>query len=91
MKIIFGKRLKELREKNKETQNEIAEELKVDKSMICLWEKGKNYPKVEKLIEIAEYYKVSTDYLLGLEDETGEKTYINNSFNNFHNSGNFKL
>ena len=91
MKELFGKRLKKLREENNETQKDIAEEFKVDKSMICLWEKGKNYPKVEKLIEIAEYYKVSTDYLLGLENKGKKEKYINNSFNNFNNTGNIKI
>ena len=46
---------------------------------------------METLAQIAIYFDVSADYLLGLEDETGAKTYVNNSFNNFHNSGTFKL
>ena len=66
---VFGERLKKLRLENNELQSDLANELKVHVSMISLWENGKNYPKVSKLIEIAEYYKVSTDYLLGLENE----------------------
>ena len=77
MKRIFGIRLRKLRKKNYELQADLAEILKVDTSMISLWENGKNYPEVTKLIEIAEHYKVRTDYLLGLEDETGTKTYNN--------------
>lgn len=69
MKKLFGQRLKNLRIKNGEYQKDLAEVLKVDTSMISLWENGKNYPEVNKLIEIAEHYTVSTDYLLGLEKD----------------------
>ena len=87
MKKIFGKRLKKLRENNNEMQKDLAEILKVDTSMISLWENGKNYPEVKKLIEIAEYYHITTDYLLGLEDETGSKTY--NNFGTHNGNVNF--
>ncbi len=69
MKKIFGERLKQLRRENDELQSDLAEVLQVDKSMISFWENGKNYPEVKKLIEIAEHYEVSTDYLLGLKDK----------------------
>lgn len=68
MKKIFGQRLKKLRIENGEYQKDLAEVLKVDTSMISLWENGKNYPEVNKLIEIAEHYQKSIDYLLGLAD-----------------------
>lgn len=80
MKKIFGKRLKELRQKNGETQNDLAEILQVNTSMISLWETGKNYPEVKKLIEIAEYYEVTTDFLLGLTNEINTQQ-INQTFN----------
>ncbi len=70
MKKIFGERLKKLRIDSDEMQSDLAEALQVDKSMISLWENGKNYPEVKKLIEISAYYKVSIDYLLGLKEET---------------------
>ncbi len=68
MKKIFGARLKELRIRNDEMQADLAEILQVDKSMISLWENGKNFPEVKKLIDIAYHYEVSVDYLLGLKD-----------------------
>lgn len=84
MKIIFGNRLKKLRTQNDEYQADLAEVLKVDTSMISLWENGKNYPEVKKLIEIAEHYEVSTDYLLGLTNENSKKNgnYTNNGVHN---------
>lgn len=69
MKKIFGERLKKERLKNDELQSDLAKELKVDVSMISLWENGKNYPEVKKLIEIAEHYQISIDYLLGVKDK----------------------
>ena len=80
MKKIFGKRLNALRQKNGETQNDLAEIFQVNTSMISLWETGKNYPEVKKLIEIAEYYKVTTDFLLGLTNEINTQQ-INQTFN----------
>ncbi len=68
MRRIFGERLKRLRMNHDELQGDLAEILHVDKSMISLWENGKNYPEVKKLIEISYHYEVSTDYLLGLTD-----------------------
>ena len=84
MKKIFGKRLKNLRKKEDEKQSDLAELLNVNTSMISLWENGKNYPEVKKLIEIAEHYKVSTDYLLGLDknqNHTNTVTYQNSTHN----------
>lgn len=85
MKKIFGKRLKEIRLKNDELQSDLAQILKVDTSMISLWENGKNYPEVKKLIEIAEHYNISIDYLLGLsETEESKNKIIYNIQNNYN-------
>ena len=84
MKKLFGERLKKLRIENNETQGELAKELGVVTSMISMWEKGINYPEVKKLIDIAEYYNTSTDYLLGLKSEKEESQYIFNIQNNYN-------
>lgn len=87
----IGLKIKELRAEKKLTQNDLANVLNVTQDSISLWEKGKRIPDTQYIIMLAIYFDVSADYLLGLEDETGAKTYVNNSFNNFHNSGTFKL
>lgn len=87
MRKKFGERLRKLRLNNHELQSDLAEEIGVGISMVSTWEKGINYPKVEKLIDIAEYYKVSIDYLLGLTED--KKTNIYNNFGT-HN-GNVKF
>ena len=70
---IFGQRFKILRKKYELTQNELAQEFNTTFSTISMWENGRNYPEVTKLIEIAEYFQVSTDYLLGLEAKSKNK------------------
>lgn len=88
---IFQDRFRELRKNKNLSQKALAKILQTNNSSVCDWECGRTQPDMETLAQIAIYFDVSADYLLGLEDETGAKTYVNNSFNNFHNSGSFKL
>ena len=84
---IFVIRLNQLLKENKITMYRLAKELDVSKQAVIYWCKGINEPKISYIRQLATFFAVSSDYLLGLEDETGAKTYINNSFNNFNNSG----
>ncbi len=59
------KRLRELRELRNLTQGDLAKELKVSQSTIAMWESGKRDPDTEALHRIADYFGVSTDYLIG--------------------------
>lgn len=65
--INFGKRFKTLRVQNHLTQAELAQELGLTKSVISAYENDLRMPSYEVLILIAKKFKVSTDYLLGLE------------------------
>ena len=76
---------------NKISMYKLAKDLNVSKQAVIYWCKGINEPKISYIRQLSLYFDVSADYLLGLEDDTGTKTYISNSFNNFNNSGNFKL
>jgi transcriptional regulator with XRE-family HTH domain len=87
--FMFNIRLKELRLEKGLTQKKLAEKLQYDQSMIARWEKGECEPTESAIRKTAIFFEVSADYLLGLEDETGTK--YNNSFNNFHNSGNINI
>ncbi len=70
---IFGKRVKkELKEQGR-TQTELADFLNVRKSTVSEWVNDNNEPPMEAIVEIAKFLRVSTDYLLGLEDDTGTK------------------
>ena len=68
MKVIFGKRLRELRREADITQKCLALDLNVSKTTISQWETAVQYPDLEMLATIAKYFDVTTDYLLGLTD-----------------------
>lgn len=60
--------LKILREKSGNTQQEMADILKIDRITYHRYEKGIREPSLEVLIRIADYFDVSIDYLLGRTD-----------------------
>ena len=57
-------RLRELRNKNGLTQNEIAAKLNVSGQTILNWENGIYEPKINQLIQLADLFNVSVDYLI---------------------------
>ena len=60
--------LRKLRKKNNLSMKELGKVLNVSESTISLYESGKREPDFETLIKLAEYFNVSTDYLLGRSD-----------------------
>lgn len=72
-KELFGQRLREIRTKQKETQQDLADCLGCAKNSISEMEGGKRTTTVEKLALICEHYGVSADYLLGLSDDPQPK------------------
>ena len=61
-------RIKELREDNDLSQKEIAEYLHVKQNTYSQYENGQRQLPIPCLIALAEFYKTSTDYILGLTD-----------------------
>lgn len=86
---IFIKRIKDLREDKDKTQKEIAEYLGITQQQYSLYEKGNRTIPVDFLIMLSKYYKVSTDYILGLTDIKQPYTRIKNNINN--NFGNVEM
>ena len=68
MKIELGKKLKELRHENNLTQKQLADILKINSVTYLHYEKDQREPPLSLLAEIALFYEVSVDYLLGLKD-----------------------
>lgn len=60
----FSERLRELR--GKKTLQEVADGVGITRVAMGYYEKGERKPDVEILFKIADYYKVSADYLIGL-------------------------
>ena len=64
----LAERLKELREERCLSQERLAKEIGVSHRAIGFWESGINEPKASYVVALAKYFKVSADYLLGIEE-----------------------
>ena len=61
-------KLKELREENNFTQATVADYLNIKQNTYSQYETEKRQLPIDALIKLSQLYKVSTDYILGLED-----------------------
>lgn len=73
--MTISYRLKQLRQERKLTQVKVAESLGITQQSYARWENGKVIPTSEKLSQIAKFYGVTTDYLLG--EQTDESDLSN--------------
>lgn len=62
---VFGKTLRQLRLEHGISQRKLGEELGFCNQTVSFWESGQREPDLDALIKIADYFKVSTDFLLG--------------------------
>ena len=67
----IGARIKELRKLRGIKQEDFAEGLGVSVQTVSRWENGVNYPDISMLPAIASFFRVTADYLLGLEGSDG--------------------
>jgi transcriptional regulator with XRE-family HTH domain len=67
---MFNETIKSLRIARHISQVELAQELNVSKQCVSNWENDNIQPSIEMLIKIADYFNVTTDYLLDREQET---------------------
>ncbi len=63
----YVNRIRNLREDHDKTQTEIAEILGTSQTMYARYERGANELPIRHLVTLCQYYKVSADYILGLE------------------------
>ena len=66
---MFPKQIKYLRQSRALRQVQLADKLGVKKQSISNWENDNIRPSVEMLEKIADFFDVSTDYLLGREEK----------------------
>lgn len=64
----FPQRLKLLRERQKINRKTLGECCGLSKNIIGMYERGEKEPSLKTLVWIADYFKVSTDYLLGRQN-----------------------
>lgn len=65
---MFNEKLKELRIEKGLSQAELAKELGYTQAIISFWEKGVHEPTESAIRETANFFGVTCDYLLGLEN-----------------------
>lgn len=66
---MYSERLKELRKNKKLTQKEVAEKIGVARTTYAMYEQNRREPDNETLQKIADFFNVTTDYLLGRTDD----------------------
>ncbi len=69
METPFGARLRELREKRGLTQDELGRRFNLSKQAISSYEAGGVHPPPKMIARFAEFFGVTTDYLLGRSDD----------------------
>ena len=67
---MLGDNIRLLRSVRGISQVELGEKLNVSKQSISNWENGNIQPSIEMLMKIADFFSVSTDFLLGLDNRT---------------------
>ena len=65
---MFAERLKSLRKEQNLTQQKIAEKLNISRGSYAQWETERTQPSSKSLETLANFFNVSTDYLLGNTD-----------------------
>nr|WP_319488491.1 helix-turn-helix transcriptional regulator [uncultured Caproiciproducens sp.] len=66
--MTFAKRLKSIRTERGLTQQKVADGVGIHRSLLTYYERGENEPSAHTLCSMADYFGVTTDYLLGRTD-----------------------
>lgn len=66
--IMIADTIKNLRQQSGLTQSDLAKRLNITRSSVNAWEMGISIPSTQYVVELAELFKVSTDYILGLSN-----------------------
>lgn len=75
----IGKRIKMLREDERLNQKELAKALNISNTTLSQYETGQRTPSDDIKIKLANFFNVSTDYLLGITDIKNQSEKISNA------------
>ncbi len=67
MQMVYVKRIRDLREDNDLTQQQVADILGTSQTMYARYERGANELPLHHLLTLCQLYKVSADYILGID------------------------
>ena len=73
MILTLGEKIRELRKRDKRTQEALAEAIGVTCQAVSRWESGYTYPDVELIPSIANYFGITIDELFGYENDREER------------------
>ena len=76
--MTVGEKIKEVRLEQELLQKDLAQKIHVAANTLSQFENGKANPSYEVLIALADFFEVSTDYLLGREDDFGNVSIQSN-------------
>ena len=68
MELMIGEKLKKLRRSRDLTQEEVAAHIGISYQAISKWERGDGYPDITMLPALANYFGVSVDELIGMDE-----------------------
>ena len=88
MTIYLGENIKRLRREKELTQEMLADFLGVTFQSVSNWERGESYPDITVLPEIASFFRVSVDELLGMNKNEAQKKI--NEYLNFYDNNRLK-
>lgn len=77
----FSKRLQSIRMESGMTQRDVYTKLNISPNGYASYEQGRTEPNIETIKKLCSIFNISSDYLLGLENEDGTKNY--NTYNNY--------
>ncbi|GGB61324.1 HTH-type transcriptional regulator Xre [Lentibacillus populi] len=75
---ILGNRIKYLREKKDYSQKQVADALGISNVQLSRYESGDRKPDPDTIRMLADFYEVTTDYLLGHETNDNKLDYYKN-------------
>jgi len=70
--MTFGERVAYLRKRRGLSQASLGKKLNVGSSTLGMWETNKRKPGPDIIVQIADYFGVTTDYLLGHKTDLGD-------------------
>lgn len=77
---FFGKNIRKIRVAKKMTQTEFAELFELKRTALGSYEEGRAEAKVDTVIKVADYFKLSLDQLLRKELTINEIFHFNNDY-----------
>ncbi|MBR7184666.1 MAG: helix-turn-helix transcriptional regulator [Clostridia bacterium] len=75
MNLLIGEKIKKLRRARDLTQEEVAAHLGVSYQAISKWERGDGYPDITMLPALANYFDITVDELLGMNELASAESY----------------